>query len=333
MLRLAVALRVALAANCQGEGCEDVGLLHLKTSSRIGPWSFGGIVPGDPLYHNLEGSEMPKPVLGRRPPREFDARTAWPHCRDVVDHIRDQSMCGSCWAVGSIATLNDRLCIIKGDTKTILSAKDPLANCNSTIPGSVLPTCVHPGLGGCGGGQLEFVWKWYTEVGAVSGAGYLHHGFDGKPDDTCAPYPFPPCHDPAWSHSPACQHEEATPDAFSSCAKNFQEGYMQDKIKATRWYKVPPDAIQDEIMRFGTVSCQVRATCSMGSYTGGVYVPSGRVCGGHVMRIVGWGVEAGQKYWWVANSWGKDWGLGGYIKWIRGEDGGGIESGVVAGLL
>jgi cathepsin B len=71
----------------------------------------------------------------------------------------------------------------------------------------------------------------------------------------------------------------------------------------------------------------------MANYTGGVYVPSGQVCGGHVMRIIGWGTEDHLPYWLVANSWGTAWGLQGFLKWIRGKDAQGIESGVVAGLF
>ena len=32
---------------------------------------------------------------------------------------------------------------------------------------------------------------------------------------------------------------------------------------------------------------------------------------GHAIKIMGWGVEAGHKYWLVANSWNEDWGDGG----------------------
>ena len=205
--------------------------------------------------------------------------------------------CGSCWAVGSISTFNDRLCVQKGDNRTILSADDPLANCNSTIEGAELSTCVRPVLGGCFGGQLEFVWKWYVEVGAVTGAGFLKAQEDLG--STCAPYPFPPCHNPLWANKTACDENFATPMAFSKCPdKSFSMPYWQNKLRAKIWYKVPKDQIQEEIMAHGSVSCQVLATCSMAYYTGGVYEPSGQVCGGHVMRIVGWGVEDG-----------KDWGV------------------------
>lgn len=35
---------------------------------------------------------------------------------------------------------------------------------------------------------------------------------------------------------------------------------------------------------------------------------AGSPLGGHAIRILGWGVEAGTPYWLVANSWNYDWG-------------------------
>lgn len=54
--------------------------------------------------------------------------------------------------------------------------------------------------------------------------------------------------------------------------------------------------------------------------------------GGHAVKIVGWGVEDGTKYWLVANSWNSDWGDEGFFKIIRGTDNCGFEEDLSGGL-
>ena len=54
--------------------------------------------------------------------------------------------------------------------------------------------------------------------------------------------------------------------------------------------------------------------------------------GGHAVRIIGWGVENGVKYWLIINSWNSYWGDKGTIKMRRGVNECGIEDNVVAGI-
>jgi cathepsin B len=42
--------------------------------------------------------------------------------------------------------------------------------------------------------------------------------------------------------------------------------------------------------------------------------------GGHAMKLIGWGREKNRDYWLIANSWGTDWGINGFLKFARGEN-------------
>merc|ERR1711879_127439 len=64
-------------------------------------------------------------------------------------------------------------------------------------------------------------------------------------------------------------------------------------------------------------------------YTSGVL--SDAACGqilDHAVLAVGYGVEAGSKYWKVKNSWGSSWGEKGYIRLARGSSSGYGECGI-----
>ena len=53
--------------------------------------------------------------------------------------------------------------------------------------------------------------------------------------------------------------------------------------------------------------------------------------GGHAIKILGFGEEAGTPYWLVANSWNEEWGDGGFFKIRRGQNDCQIENFVLNG--
>lgn len=70
------------------------------------------------------------------------------------------------------------------------------------------------------------------------------------------------------------------------------------------------------------------------AYKSGVYSSSsGSKKGGHAVAVQGYGVEGGNKYWWVQNSWGTKWGDKGMVKFGRGADLCGLESMMVTAFL
>lgn len=111
-------------------------------------------------------------LSGDELPQNFDSMVHWPECESVINDIRDQSNCGSCWAFGTTEAFNDRRCIKTKDT-TLLSPWDT-ASCCGFFP------CFSMG---CNGGQVGTPWKWFKNTGVVSGGDFADNG----KTDTCLP--------------------------------------------------------------------------------------------------------------------------------------------------
>ena len=90
-------------------------------------------------------------------PEAFDARTQWPQCRGVIETVRDQGRCGSCWAFGAAEAMSDRECIHNGRVH-LYSTQELTACANDT----------RAMCGGCTGGLPWCAWKYWTVYGLVA---------------------------------------------------------------------------------------------------------------------------------------------------------------------
>ncbi|KAL3990667.1 Cathepsin B-like cysteine proteinase 6 [Acanthocheilonema viteae] len=250
-------------------------------------------------------------------PESFDARKNWPECASLKN-IRDQSSCGSCWAIAAVEAMSDRICIMsKGKLQVTLSADDLISCCK--ICGF-----------GCYGGEPMAAWKYWISSGIVTGSNYTNHA-------GCRPYPFPPCeHHNNKTHYEPCKHDlYPTPKCDRKCDKNYKKSYKADKYYGKQAYHVENDveSIQKEIMTLGPVEASFEVYSDFLQYTGGIYKHvAGSMGGGHAVKLLGWGIDQGVPYWLAANSWNTDWGENGYFRILRGINECGIESGIVAGI-
>jgi len=77
----------------------------------------------------------------------------------------------------------------------------------------------------------------------------------------------------------------------------------------------------------GAVTVGVYAADSkFDNYAKGIFQGCSSKKANHAVLVVGYGTEKGVKYWLVKNSWGKNWGEGGYFRIKRGSNECGIES-------
>ena len=88
-----------------------------------------------------------------------------------------------------------------------------------------------------------------------------------------------------------------------------------------------------EIYERGSVSAAFSVYEDFGNYKSGIYQHvTGGYLGGHAIKIIGWGVENGVKYWLCANSWNESWGEKGFFRILRGQNECGIEDDADTGM-
>ena len=246
-------------------------------------------------------------------PNEYDPRNEYPKCESLRE-IRDQSGCGSCWAFGAVEAMSDRLCILSGQTdQRRVSAENLLACCSSC------------GFG-CDGGYPAYAWRYWKSTGLPTGGLY-------GDKTTCQPYAFPPCdHHIDGSYGPCGDYN--TPRCVKNCDDGNHASYVDDLMYGASAYSVSGEQnIMQEIYENGPVEASFTVYNDFPTYSSGVYQHvSGSALGGHAIKMLGWGVENGVKYWLCANSWNPEWGDKGYFKIRRGNNECGIENSVNAGV-
>jgi cathepsin B len=251
-------------------------------------------------------------------PTDFDSETNWPKCAKIIGDIRDQSNCGCCWAFGAAEAASDRMCIAS-DAKLML-------------PLSAQDVCFTSSDDGCDGGDINSPWDYISETGAVTGGQYQGTGPFGK--GLCLDFSLPHCHhhgpqgkDPYPAEgAPGCPSEQSpnTPRKCDADAEAPHNEFKTDKYTFSGQTQSAqgPSQIKQAIMTGGPVETAFTVYSDFENYAGGIYHHvSGSMAGGHAVKIVGWGVDSGTKYWKVANSWNPYWGEKGYFRIKEGEGG------------
>lgn len=239
-------------------------------------------------------------------PDAFDARDYWPMCT-TMKHIRDQSNCGACFAFAAAESMSDRECIFN--------------KVNVEISSQAVLSC---GMGGdCDGGFALASWNDFRD--------------SGFPTESCLPYSFPWCdHGSARINStnPCLTNGTLpTPMCNLSCVDGYPKSWQDDLLFGQDAYHLAGEqAFQLELMTNGPFEVAFQVHEDFMAYRSGIYTfVEGKILGGHNVKIVGWGVENGVKYWTIANSWNAHWGENGFFRMLRGVNQCGVESDGTAG--
>merc|ERR1712110_998850 len=126
-----------------------------------------------------------------------------------------------------------------------------------------------------------------------------------------------------------------TESDYPFTARNGQCHATSSKEKAfiKDWVTISQDEdqIAAALMKYGPLAIGINAG-PMQFYKGGVAHPWKILCNpkklDHGVAIVGFGVDAGKKYWKIRNSWGTGWGEEGYYRVIRGTGACGLNTDV-----
>ncbi|CAL8103516.1 unnamed protein product [Calicophoron daubneyi] len=234
-------------------------------------------------------------------PEEFDARLEWPNCTSLRT-IWHQGRCGSCWAISSASAMGDRYCI-RNQGNVVLSAYDVMSCCKNCAPD-----------GPCNGGYPINAWQHWNTVGVVTGGPTECSGC------TCYRY--------RGDNLFNCDHK---------CREGYEKSYDGDLTRGrpAKYLKNNVEVIQREIMTNGPVIAVFEVFSDFANVGKGVYIHRGGFSSGyHAVRVIGWGVQNVSNervpYWLAANSYGTQWGDGGFFRILRGSNHCHFESEMVA---
>jgi cathepsin B len=120
----------------------------------------------------------------------------------------------------------------------------------------------------------------------------------GVPTEECQPY--------------TAGKSEEDMDCKSSCDDSSvsNQKYRCESAKLNN----STNGIKEEIKANGPVETTMMVYEDFMNYEGGIYTHvAGKLLGGHAIKLVGWGIHEGTKYWIAANSWSCAWGESGYF--------------------
>jgi len=234
-------------------------------------------------------------------PESYDPRDYYPDCSSMR-MVRDQSACGSCWAFGSVEAISDRTCIAE-KSDVVLSSND-LLSCSQG--------------GGCNGGHPHRAFEYWLYNGTVT--------------EDCQPYPFPSCdHHMPGSKNPCPDEDFPTPECSKEC-KNGMKWEDEKHFGKAIYYVNGDKDIATELATKGPIEGSFYVYEDFMVYTSGIYHHvSGDLIGQHSVKLLGYGVENGTKYWLITNSWNEHWGEKGFFRMLRGSNECNIETYAIGG--
>jgi len=207
----------------------------------------------------------------------------------VITDVRDQGMCGSCWAFASASAMSAYAKINNASHDLMTLSTQHIVSC--------APNPLHcGGTGGCMGSVEPLAYTYASLFGVVTEDEYPYTSGDpwGSDDENC--------------------EFDATKTDVTVVTMGFETLPHNDAL-----------ALMDHLANKGPVSTSVAAS-DWSFYSGGVFDGcdyDSDIVVNHAVLLIGYGTdENGMDYWLIQNSWGEFWGdmangNAGYIKLRR----------------
>lgn len=273
-------------------------------------------------------------------PASFDGIAVW---APFTPPVKNQCNCGGCWAFATSACLAMRINIWTGNALhvNLSPAKMIICNWGGETEYALVREAFEKGLDfttladqirdtvltvGCSGETLIGAWQYLYRYGVTREE---CHPYTSDKVDLCAiqiGQALPPCTGIAGEDYDRC--------ADGSPEQAFRSGGFYIVSDTALTVSENERAIRREIWKYGPVTTGMRVYEDLFDWDGtGVYQWDGTapLTGGHAVVIMGWGTLDGVKYWQVRNTWGAEWGDGGYFRILRGENHCELEANVMTG--
>ncbi|KAK7049775.1 hypothetical protein SK128_004015 [Halocaridina rubra] len=209
---------------------------------------------------------------------------------NYVSPVRNQGSCGSCYAFASMAALEARVRILTNNNLQPVFAPQDVVGCSKLSQG-------------CEGGfPFLIAGRYAQDVGVV--------------EEQCSPY----------------EGKDDTCRTDTHCGRHYTAYY---RYVGGYYGACNEEEMKLALVKGGPLAVGLEVYDDFLHYKGGIYHHTGLMdkfnpleLTNHAVLLVGYGADeaTGEKYWSVKNSWGENWGEGGYFRIRRGTDECAIES-------
>jgi len=279
--------------------------------------SFATVLKDHPVvYKQAEIYIAKKEKVDKKMPDVFNPFEKW---ADFLGRIKTQGKCGCCWAMSTSKTLAERYAILTMGKLNVELSPYEMVMCQGAVFPNLSISHDEKALssinldahtqGACNGSSLFSAMDFMFSVGLVSTTCVNHGKF--------ADYGIP--------NLETIEKPEGVPMCQSILGPDYDR--CLDTSRAVRFYRTiagyqissDVESIKQEIYKWGPVAAGFQVFDDFISKYDGTSIYMGPAKGavnqgGHAVEILGWGKENGVDFWWIANSWGTNWGLSGYFK-------------------